>query len=94
MCQEAEACTFTHCESLFYAAVSLELYCGFYFSSGAKLDDFADYTTFGIATSLLLRTPHLIDNILCMCYGLSVFIRVCFYTSGTAVVAKIQSKLV
>ncbi|CAL8251146.1 unnamed protein product [Arctogadus glacialis] len=49
---------------------------------GAKLDDFADYTTFGIATSLLLRTPHLIDNILCMCYGLSVFIRVCFYTSG------------
>ncbi|CAL8325832.1 unnamed protein product [Merluccius merluccius] len=49
---------------------------------GAKLDDFADYTTFGIATSLLLRTPHLIDNILCMCYGLTVFIRICFYSSG------------
>ncbi|KAG7271025.1 hypothetical protein CRUP_015233 [Coryphaenoides rupestris] len=49
---------------------------------GAKLDDFADYTTFGIATSLLLRTPHLMDNVLCICYGLSVFVRVCFYASG------------
>ncbi|XP_050953254.1 transmembrane protein 269 isoform X6 [Labeo rohita] len=33
---------------------------------GAKLDDFADFTTFGIATSLILRTPSLLDNILCM----------------------------
>ncbi|XP_061544482.1 LOW QUALITY PROTEIN: transmembrane protein 269-like [Phycodurus eques] len=40
---------------------------------GAKLDDFADFTTFGIATSLLLRTPDLLDKILCMCYTLSVF---------------------
>ncbi|KAF3861166.1 hypothetical protein F7725_001421, partial [Dissostichus mawsoni] len=31
---------------------------------GAKLDDFADFTTFGIATSLLLRTTDLMDNIL------------------------------
>ncbi|XP_049611175.1 transmembrane protein 269 isoform X2 [Syngnathus scovelli] len=49
---------------------------------GAKLDDFADFTTFGIATSLLLRTPALLDNILCMCYVLSVFIRLCFFSSG------------
>uniref|UniRef100_A0A8C6WTL4 Si:dkey-205h13.1 n=1 Tax=Neogobius melanostomus TaxID=47308 RepID=A0A8C6WTL4_9GOBI len=51
-------------------------------SAGAKLDDFADFTTFGIATSLLLRTPNLMDNLLCMCYVLSVFVRLCFYSSG------------
>ncbi|KAF6733130.1 CDP-diacylglycerol--serine O-phosphatidyltransferase [Oryzias melastigma] len=44
--------------------------------------DFADFTTFGIATSLLLRTPDLLDNILCMCYVLSVFVRLCFFSSG------------
>uniref|UniRef100_A0A1A8NH46 cardiolipin synthase (CMP-forming) n=1 Tax=Nothobranchius rachovii TaxID=451742 RepID=A0A1A8NH46_9TELE len=49
---------------------------------GAKLDDFADFTTFGIATSLLLRTPDLLDNVLCMCYVLSVFVRLCFFSSG------------
>ncbi|XP_055043725.2 transmembrane protein 269 isoform X5 [Misgurnus anguillicaudatus] len=49
---------------------------------GAKLDDFADFTTFGIATSLLLRTPSLLDNILCIVYVLSVFVRLCFFSSG------------
>ncbi|XP_077453868.1 transmembrane protein 269 isoform X1 [Stigmatopora argus] len=49
---------------------------------GAKLDDFADFTTFGIATSLLLRTPEMLDNILCICYALSVFVRLCFFSSG------------
>ncbi|XP_048872634.1 transmembrane protein 269 isoform X1 [Brienomyrus brachyistius] len=49
---------------------------------GAKLDDFADFTTFGIATALLLRTHDLMDNILCMCYVLSVFVRLCFFSSG------------
>lgn len=49
---------------------------------GAKLDDFGDFTTFGIATSLLLRTPDLMDNILCMCYVMSVFVRLVFYSSG------------
>ncbi|KAM6982612.1 transmembrane protein 269 [Tautogolabrus adspersus] len=49
---------------------------------GAKLDDFADFTTFGIATSLLLRTTDLLDNILCVCYVLSVFVRLCFFSSG------------
>ncbi|MEQ2172173.1 hypothetical protein GOODEAATRI_018429, partial [Goodea atripinnis] len=48
---------------------------------GAKLDDFADFTTFGIATSLLLRTSDLLDNVLCMCYVLSVFVRLCFFSS-------------
>ncbi|XP_046725222.1 transmembrane protein 269 isoform X3 [Silurus meridionalis] len=49
---------------------------------GAKLDDFADFTTFGIATSLLIRTPNILDNILCMCYMMSVFIRLCFFSTG------------
>ncbi|XP_012690458.1 transmembrane protein 269 isoform X1 [Clupea harengus] len=49
---------------------------------GAKLDDFADFTTFGIATSLLLTTESLLDNLLCMCYVLSVFTRLCFFSSG------------
>ncbi|XP_052451051.1 transmembrane protein 269 isoform X1 [Carassius gibelio] len=49
---------------------------------GAKLDDFADFTTFGIATSLILRTPSLLDNILCMLYVLSVYTRLCFFSSG------------
>ncbi|KAM8831077.1 transmembrane protein 269 isoform 1-T2 [Synchiropus picturatus] len=49
---------------------------------GAKLDDFADFTTFGIASSLLLRTPALLDNVLCMCYVLTVLGRLCFYASG------------
>ncbi|KAL4623777.1 hypothetical protein GN956_G18349 [Arapaima gigas] len=49
---------------------------------GAKLDDFADFTTFGIATALLLRTHNLLDNILCMCYVLAVLIRLCFFSSG------------
>ncbi|KAG5281834.1 hypothetical protein AALO_G00049310 [Alosa alosa] len=51
---------------------------------GAKLDDFADFTTFGIATSLLLRTESLLDNLLCMCYVLSVFTRLCFFSSDCA----------
>ncbi|KAJ8372067.1 hypothetical protein AAFF_G00294810 [Aldrovandia affinis] len=49
---------------------------------GAKLDDFADFTTFGIATALLLRTHGLMDNILCMCYAMAVFTRLCFFSSG------------
>ncbi|KAJ8412024.1 hypothetical protein AAFF_G00142910 [Aldrovandia affinis] len=49
---------------------------------GAKLDDFADFTTFGIATSLLLKTRGLMDNILCLCYVMAVFIRLCFFSSG------------
>lgn len=58
--------------------------------SGAKLDDFADFTTFGIATSLLLRTPDLVDNILCMFYVLSVFVRLCFFSSGMVSVPQLS----
>ncbi|XP_044206696.1 transmembrane protein 269 isoform X2 [Thunnus albacares] len=58
---------------------------------GAKLDDFADFTTFGIATSLLLRTPDLLDNILCMCYVMSVFVRLCFFSSAILASASLLS---
>ncbi|XP_066547061.1 transmembrane protein 269 [Amia ocellicauda] len=49
---------------------------------GAKLDDFADFTTFGIATALLLKTSSFLDSALCICYILAVFIRLCFFSSG------------
>ncbi|KAL2104351.1 hypothetical protein ACEWY4_001219 [Coilia grayii] len=61
---------------------------------GAKLDDFADFTTFGIATSLLLRTESLLDNILCMCYVLSVFTRLCFFSSEVRRKRKEFSKVI
>uniref|UniRef100_H3ALT0 cardiolipin synthase (CMP-forming) n=1 Tax=Latimeria chalumnae TaxID=7897 RepID=H3ALT0_LATCH len=50
---------------------------------GAKLDDFADFTTFGIATSLLLQTRGgVVDSILVICYVMAVFSRLCFFSSG------------
>ncbi|XP_075046374.1 transmembrane protein 269 isoform X1 [Mixophyes fleayi] len=49
---------------------------------GAKLDDFADFTSFGLATALLLHTNGLLDGLLVMVYVLAVFTRLCFYTSG------------
>ncbi|KAE8594862.1 hypothetical protein XENTR_v10019825 [Xenopus tropicalis] len=49
---------------------------------GAKLDDFADFTSFGIATALLLHTNCPAGGILFIVYVLAVFIRLCFYSSG------------
>ncbi|XP_059807665.1 transmembrane protein 269 isoform X1 [Hypanus sabinus] len=49
---------------------------------GAKMDDFADFTTFGIATSLLLQTHGLLSNIFIICYVMAVFARLCFFSSG------------
>ncbi|XP_041425868.1 transmembrane protein 269 isoform X2 [Xenopus laevis] len=49
---------------------------------GAKLDDFADFTSFGIATALLLHTNCTVGRILFIGYVLAVFIRLCFYSSG------------
>ncbi|KAM8927904.1 transmembrane protein 269 [Pelodytes ibericus] len=49
---------------------------------GAKLDDFADFTSFGLATALLLHTHSLLDALLVIVYVLAVFTRLCFYTSG------------
>ncbi|KAM3922594.1 transmembrane protein 269 isoform 1-T1 [Leptodactylus fuscus] len=49
---------------------------------GAKLDDFADFTSFGLATALLLHTSGLMDALLMVVYVLAVFARLCFYSSG------------
>ncbi|KAM4703220.1 transmembrane protein 269 [Rhinophrynus dorsalis] len=49
---------------------------------GAKLDDFADFTSFGLATALLLHTNSTLDGLLFVVYVLAVFTRLCFYSSG------------
>ncbi|XP_054857246.1 transmembrane protein 269 isoform X1 [Eublepharis macularius] len=49
---------------------------------GAKLDDFADFTTFGLATSLLLQAHGILDGLLAIVYVLAVFTRLCFFSSG------------
>ncbi|NXL87034.1 TM269 protein, partial [Alectura lathami] len=49
---------------------------------GAKLDDFADFTTFGLATALLLQTQGVLDGLLAIAYVLAVFTRLCFFSSG------------
>uniref|UniRef100_A0A8C4KAY0 TM269 protein n=1 Tax=Dromaius novaehollandiae TaxID=8790 RepID=A0A8C4KAY0_DRONO len=50
--------------------------------AGAKLDDFADFTSFGLATALLLRTRGVLDGLLAVAYVLAVFARLCFFSSG------------
>lgn len=49
---------------------------------GAKLDDFADFTSFGLATALLLQAHSLLDGLLAIVYVLAVFTRLCFFSSG------------
>ncbi|XP_064381755.1 transmembrane protein 269 isoform X1 [Dromaius novaehollandiae] len=49
---------------------------------GAKLDDFADFTSFGLATALLLRTRGVLDGLLAVAYVLAVFARLCFFSSA------------
>ncbi|NWQ84377.1 TM269 protein, partial [Columbina picui] len=49
---------------------------------GAKLDDFADFTTFGLATALLLQPRGVLDGLLAVAYALAVFARLCFFSSG------------
>ncbi|KAM9521367.1 transmembrane protein 269 isoform 2-T2 [Guaruba guarouba] len=49
---------------------------------GAKLDDFADFTTFGLATALLLQPQGVLSGVLALAYVLAVFARLCFFSSG------------
>ncbi|XP_061235537.1 transmembrane protein 269 isoform X1 [Neopsephotus bourkii] len=49
---------------------------------GAKLDDFADFTTFGLATALLLQPQGVLSAALALAYVLAVFTRLCFFSSG------------
>ncbi|NXO01530.1 TM269 protein, partial [Rhinopomastus cyanomelas] len=48
---------------------------------GAKLDDFADFTTFGLATALLLQPQGVLDGLLVIAYVMAVFTRLCFFSS-------------
>ncbi|XP_040389613.1 transmembrane protein 269 isoform X4 [Cygnus olor] len=48
---------------------------------GAKMDDFADFTSFGLATALLLQTQGVLDGLLAIAYVLAVFARLCFFSS-------------
>ncbi|NXC38105.1 TM269 protein, partial [Penelope pileata] len=49
---------------------------------GAKLDDFADFTSFGLATALLLQPRGVLGGLLAIAYVLAVFARLCFFSSG------------
>ncbi|XP_069467036.1 transmembrane protein 269 isoform X2 [Ambystoma mexicanum] len=49
---------------------------------GAKLDDYADFTSFGLATGLLLHADGILDGLLVIVYVLAVFTRLCFFSSG------------
>ncbi|XP_029874480.1 transmembrane protein 269 isoform X1 [Aquila chrysaetos chrysaetos] len=49
---------------------------------GAKLDDFADFTTFGLATALLLQPQGILDGLLAIAYVMAVFARLCFFSSA------------
>ncbi|XP_067423114.1 transmembrane protein 269 isoform X2 [Emydura macquarii macquarii] len=49
---------------------------------GAKLDDFADFTSFGLATALLLQAHGILDGLLAIVYVLAVFARLCFFSSA------------
>ncbi|XP_072773478.1 transmembrane protein 269 isoform X2 [Taeniopygia guttata] len=49
---------------------------------GAKLDDFADFTTFGLGTALLLQPQGVLGGLLSLAYALAVFARLCFFSSG------------
>uniref|UniRef100_A0A8D2LC77 cardiolipin synthase (CMP-forming) n=2 Tax=Varanus komodoensis TaxID=61221 RepID=A0A8D2LC77_VARKO len=49
---------------------------------GAKLDDFADFTSFGLAAGLLLQAQGVLDGLLVILYALAVFTRLCFFSSG------------
>ncbi|KFP08484.1 hypothetical protein N300_06053, partial [Calypte anna] len=49
---------------------------------GAKLDDFADFTTFGLATALLLQPQGVLGGLLAIAYVMAVFARLCFFSSG------------
>lgn len=46
------------------------------------MDDFADFTSFGLATALLLQTQGVLDGLLAIAYVLAVFTRLCFFSSG------------
>ncbi|XP_044523910.1 transmembrane protein 269 [Gracilinanus agilis] len=53
---------------------------GIYSNFGTKINDFAEYTSFGFATALLLMLDGTLSGILAIFYVLAVFYRLCWYS--------------
>ncbi|XP_047645415.1 transmembrane protein 269 isoform X4 [Phacochoerus africanus] len=51
--------------------------------SGAELNDFAVFTTFGLASALLLGVDGPLNGLLAAIYVLAISFRLCFYSTGT-----------
>ncbi|XP_022431156.1 transmembrane protein 269 isoform X1 [Delphinapterus leucas] len=51
-------------------------------TSGAKLNDFAVFTTFGLASALLLGMDGPLNGFLAIIYVLAISVRLCFYSAG------------
>ncbi|KAM8791766.1 transmembrane protein 269 [Rhynchonycteris naso] len=52
--------------------------------SGADLNDFAVFTTFGLASALLLGVEGLLNGFLVIIYVLATAFRLCFYSTGVS----------
>ncbi|EFB24803.1 hypothetical protein PANDA_019642, partial [Ailuropoda melanoleuca] len=52
--------------------------------SGVELNDFAVFTTFGLASALLLRVDGPLSGFLAVLYVLAATFRLCFYSTGAA----------
>ncbi|XP_015104658.3 transmembrane protein 269 isoform X1 [Vicugna pacos] len=50
--------------------------------SGAELNDFAVFTTFGLASALLLGVDGPLNGFLAIIYVLAISFRLCFYSTG------------
>ncbi|XP_061268272.1 transmembrane protein 269 isoform X3 [Bos javanicus] len=50
--------------------------------SGTELNDFAVFTTFGLASALLLGVDGPLNGLLAIMYVLAVSFRLCFYSTG------------
>uniref|UniRef100_A0A2K6GUB3 Transmembrane protein 269 n=1 Tax=Propithecus coquereli TaxID=379532 RepID=A0A2K6GUB3_PROCO len=50
--------------------------------SGAELNDFAVFTTFGLASALLLGVNRLLNGFLAIIYVSATSFRLCFYSTG------------
>ncbi|XP_057557566.1 transmembrane protein 269 [Hippopotamus amphibius kiboko] len=50
--------------------------------SGAELNDFAVFTTFGLASALLLGVDGPLSRFLAIIYVLAISFRLCFYSAG------------
>ena len=51
--------------------------------AGAELNDFAVFTTFGLASALLLGVDGPLNGFLAAVYVLAIAFRLCFYSTGT-----------